>query len=540
MTDAHHGFASISGGDFYRMLAEARVCLRDHRDDINALNVYPVPDGDTGTNMLATVESALDRISDDDAPLAEVAAAVSVGSLMGARGNSGVILSQLFRGLAARLEGRELARPGDVAAAMDSGVKAAYSAVMRPVEGTILTVARYAAAAAKEAAEDGMDVLGVLEVALDAAEETLDRTPQMLDVLAEAGVVDAGGYGLVCILRGCLAALKEERAHVRGETQVVRDERAAQTEPLVYPYDMVILMDRSGSVDGHALEELGDSLIVIEEGDMIKIHIHSDDPVAVMEMCASWGELIEAEIMNMDYQTGGLPVADEIPSSVECDGDFAVVPIAVGRGLRETFLRLGAADVVSGGPTMNPSTEDILLVVGRIEAPDKIILLPNNPNLILACDQVRTMSDRDITVIPTENIAQGLAALRAMSEDDRDFSDLVDKMRGAIERVTALEVTYAVDDRNFSGMTLNSGDIIGFVDGELLSVGECPVSVMLDLLDGCTSLKGGTSLLVFVGEGVDGDAVERLRSRAAEIADSLEIEIIDGGQNHYSFIAALW
>lgn len=189
---------------------------------------------------------------------------------------------------------------------------------------------------------------------------------------------------------------------------------------------------------------------------------------------------------------------------------------------------------------MNPSTEDILLVVGRIEAPDKIILLPNNPNLILACDQVRTMSDRDITVIPTENIAQGLAALRAMSEDDRDFSDLVDKMRGAIERVTALEVTYAVDDRNFSGMTLNSGDIIGFVDGELLSVGECPVSVMLDLLDGCTSLKGGTSLLVFVGEGVDGDAVERLRSRAAEIADSLEIEIIDGGQNHYSFIAALW
>ncbi len=539
MIDAHEDKAGISGSDLHRMLIEARVCLRQHKEEINALNVYPVPDGDTGTNMLATLESALERIPDDPGSLTEVAGAVSVGSLMGARGNSGVILSQLFRGVAARLEDKVLAASDDLAAALDSGVKAAYSAVMRPVEGTILTVARLAAEAAIEAAQDGSEVTGVLEAALEVAEDTLQRTPQMLDVLAEAGVVDAGGYGLVCILRGCVAGLREEAAHVDREVRTVSEERAARAEVLDYPYDMVILMTRSGPVDGQALEELGDSVIVIEEQDMIKIHIHSDDPLAVMARCESWGEFIEAEIKNMQYQTGGTQAPHEPDHGVKCDREFGVIPIAVGRGLRETFLRLGAADVISGGPTMNPSTEDVMLIVGRVEGPDRIILLPNNPNLILACEQVREMSDRDITVIPTENIAQGLAALQAMSDDD-DFATAVQNMQSAVDRVTALEVTYAVDDRSFSGMTLNRGDIIGFVDGELLSMGDCPAHVLLDLLEGCQSENAGTHLMVFVGEGVEDDSLEKLRSQAAEIDDSLEIEIIDGGQRHYHFIAALW
>lgn len=539
MSEAHDTTKGISGKDLHRMLSEARVCLAEHKEHINALNVYPVPDGDTGTNMLATLESALDRIPDEVGSLTEVVGAISVGSLMGARGNSGVILSQLFRGVAAHLEGKDLADPADVAAAMDSGVKAAYSAVMRPVEGTILTVARLAAAAAIEAAESGSDVTGVLETALEAAEDTLERTPQMLDVLAEAGVVDAGGYGLVCIFRGCLVGLKEEAPYARSEVRAVSEERAVPAEPLDYPYDMVLLMSRTGSVDGQALEELGDSLIVIEEDDMIKIHIHSDDPMAVMARCASWGELIEAEIKNMQYQTKGTPTPDETNRGVRCDGEFGVIPVAVGRGLRETFLRLGAADVISGGPTMNPSTEDVLLVVGRVQGPDRIILLPNNPNVVLACEQVRQMSDRDITVIPTQNIAQGLAALRALSADC-DPATVLENMQSAVGGVTALEVTYAVDDRSFSGLTLNRGDIIGFVDGELLSVGDCPVCVLLDLLDGCVSENGGTHLTVFAGQGVEDDALQRLRSQAIEIDDSLEIEIIDGGQDHYHFIAALW
>lgn len=522
----------LTGPLFHRMLSSAMACLGENVDEINALNVYPVPDGDTGINMLMTMQSAMDHISDPEAPLGTMASEVSMGSLMGARGNSGVILSQLFRGLAAPLGGESEAGPSALAAAMESGVRAAYSAVMRPVEGTILTVARRAAGAAVEAAAEDADLAGVLRASLDQARQTLERTPEMLDVLRDAGVVDAGGRGLVCILQGALQGLTADVAV--AEAGEVRAAPLPEAVGLEYPYDVVLLMRRASALDGEALDGLGDSLIVIDEEDMVKVHIHTDDPVAVLSVCMKSGEMLDLHIQNMEFQGATAPPQATNPPT-DPDRSFAIIPIAAGEGLRRAFLRLGAARVVSGGPTMNPSTEDIMGAVE--ECGGAVVLLPNNPNLLLACEQVRDLSEQTVVVVPTENIPQGLAAMLVDPLQARDASTAARRMSSEIGGVTALEVTYAVDDRQFSGMKLAKGDIIGFADGELLSVGPGPAEVLVDLLRQCDG-REGERLTVFTGKMIDEEA-------ALDLEDTLKrefsgrVEILYGGQDHYHFIAAL-
>ncbi len=526
----------MDGETFYRVLVAALEDLRLHCDEVNSLNVYPVPDGDTGTNMVATLESAIEHISDPCASLSEVADEVSMGSLMGARGNSGVILSQLLRGFAARVDGEHACSAPKVARAMQSGVKAAYSAVMRPVEGTILTVAREAAAAAQESAGRAGDLLEVARASVEMAQEALDRTPDMLDVLKEAGVVDAGGRGLVCILQGAVSGLRGEhraRGAPQGETQ---PSKAVDDGPLEHPYDVVLLLESEDRVSrdcGRALKDLGDSLIIVNESGLTKVHIHTADPVAVLQSCSEWGELVDGQIQNMQRQS------TNSASSRGADGSVAIIPTAAGPGLRDTFLNLGASNVVEGGPTMNPSTEDILAAVEDHASCDRVFLLPNNPNVILTCEQVGELSSCEVSVIPTRNIPQGLAALMSVRAECEQLTpdEMERRMHDAVGGVCALEVTHAVDDRSYSGLSLNRGDIIGFADGELVAVGDSPVDVLIDLLDASEDSRG--HLTVFWGAMVSESVVDRLREQIDGRYGSLQIEVAFGGQDHYHFIAAL-
>ena len=533
----------LTGTLYHQMLTLAIKILRRHCDEVNSLNVYPVPDGDTGTNMLLTLEAAQKRISDPEAPLGVVAAESSTGSLMGARGNSGVILSQLFRGIAAGLEGKEIANPLEVAEALEAGVRAAYSAVMRPVEGTILTVARFSAKAAKAHAEEGGDLRAVLASAWQRSEEILQRTPEMLDVLAEAGVVDAGGQGLVYILAGALQAVDQGELPTPEPMEKMPEVPSRPLSALTYPFDVVLLMNRDPDQSFNPasarqqLEALGDSLVMVEERTMIKIHIHTDRILDVMRTALSWGDLVESQIENMEVQMAESSPNGTLPDrfvTAEGRSTYAVLPILAGLGLEEVFRSLGAVAVIRGGPTMNPSTEDVLREVEAADA-DAVILLPNNSNLILVCQQAQQLSERSVHIVPTINVPQGLAAMMARASI-RDVQTAVRRMGEAAGAVTAIEVTYAIDNRRFGGTDLEKGDIIGFCDSELRSVGENPEQVLIEVLRDAQATKGLRMLTVFAGQMIDD--IDGLRERLEKAFDDLEIDVFYGGQDHYYFLAA--
>ncbi len=543
----------LTGPTYYDMLIGALEALRSERDEVNRLNVYPVPDGDTGTNMLLTLESAINRVADPSAPLGELAAQASMGSLMGARGNSGVILSQFFRGMAASLGKKDVADPAMLTEACQSGVRAAYSAVMRPVEGTILTVAREAAEAAGVAAKDGGDLVDVLECALKKARETLLRTPEMLDVLREAGVVDAGGQGLVHIFEGALAVLGGTPVAVSPRrTADVPATRESSDVELDFPFDLVFLLDtedpRAASTD--SWEGWGDSLVLVREGDLVKVHIHTDRPVPVLSQAMEMGNLIECEVHNMQTQVAqnkgniadAAPVLaeDEIPTAYVAEpGPLAFIPIAMGDGVMAVFRSLGAVEVVRGGATMNPSTEDILRAIEESGA-RRLVLLPNNSNLILACEQARDMSEAEVEVLPTVTVAQGLSAAMAAASacSDADADAILDAMQNAINGVSSVEITYAVEDRSFSGMQLSRGDIIGFVDSQLTAVGSSPVDVLVETLASFVDSSAG-SAAILVGADVTPAQVEELRTLLHSSFEHLEFDFLPGGQEHYYFVAAV-
>ncbi len=560
-------YLTLKSDMFLSMLSRGLELLRENEDEVNSLNVFPVPDGDTGTNMMLTLEAAVEQAEKKDGSLGEVASACSTGSLMGARGNSGVILSQLFRGLSAGLQGVEEANSKQIAEAFEEGVDAAYSAVMRPVEGTILTVARKAAQTAEDSADDNDNILDVLQDALHVAEETLSRTPQMLEVLQEAGVVDAGGQGLVYILQGACEALgqqisKTTRPAFEEDSSVYREDEL-ETE-LDYPFDLVILLGTAGQpvreeTVREQLEESGDSIVVVSNEELLKIHIHTARPDWVLRRSMQWGELVEAQVENMQMQVSGSsgstarvqqagasddsvkrpsPTTDGEGSNGVEEGDrlFSVVPIVAGDGLSEIFLQRGAACTVHGGPTMNPSAEDILQVLDSNQC-DDVVLLPNNPNLILVCEQVKSLTDLQVEVVPTRNIPQGLAAVSSI-DSIVDMDEACWRMQQAAADVIALEVTYAVDDREFAGVSLDRGDVIGFVDGELAEVGDRPTEVLANLLrhDKCS---GWQSLSVFAGDFFSPVQADEIEQQLTDVMGEQRcIDVYYGGQDHYYFIAA--
>ena len=548
----------INGAMLKEMIIAGANRLDSQKKSVDALNVFPVPDGDTGTNMSLTLLSAVKEINKvSAASLSAVAGALSSGSLMGARGNSGVILSQIFRGVAKSIGDKKEISAKEVAAALQEGAKTAYRAVMRPVEGTILTVAREVAEGAITAAYDTTDVGEVLEKAIAHGRIALENTPELLPVLKHAGVVDAGGKGYILIMEGALMAIRGDFVPV---VEDITDVAMAEPEPqekkkkLLYPYCTELLLQRNGdslseSVIRRRLEQWGDSMLVVGSGELIKIHIHTNDPGTVLNYCCKLGEMRDIKIDNMNYQHRSTlteeeeaMLYDEEDTGTESEHDwvlkkpYGLVAVAAGEGLAETLRSLGVDMVVTGGQTMNPSTEDLARAARELPA-EKIIILPNNSNIILAAQQVHEVLDRPVIVVPTRSVPEGIGAVLAFDPETEPEENRV-KMTAAAELIKTGEVTYAVRATRMNGLDVKEGDVIGIADREIRVAGQEAQDVVLRLLD---SMIGAEDSLVtlYYGDMVEAQDAEDLLAETAERFDSLDVEMYPGGQPLYYYLISV-
>ncbi|MGE5485070.1 MAG: DAK2 domain-containing protein [Ignavibacteriales bacterium] len=551
----------IDAAAFCDIIRRASCVLEENRSSVDALNVFPVPDGDTGTNMNLTMKAAVEEIGKSrPVTLGAAAEAAAMGSLMGARGNSGVILSQLFRGISRALGGKERATAAEIAWAMQEGVATAYKAVMKPVEGTILTVAREAAGAALSAAKVGAGVAGVWEAALGRAQWILERTPDMLPVLKQAGVVDAGGKGLVYILTGACEAVKgapaeSERKAAGGPSKTVEFKLTEKISDIRFPYDTQLLVKGKGLQAAEIrsrLEEMGDSLLVVGGNELVRVHVHTANPGKVLECCLAFGTLADISIENMQEQHDSLREAETAPAGPAFagpafagppapNGDSAghgvgIVAVSLGDGLSEIFRSLGADEVINGGQTMNPSTEDVLNAVRKVPA-EKVILLPNNGNIILAAKQAKKLAGKRVYVVPTKTIPQGLSALLAFKSDTTMEMNLR-RMAKAVRQVRTGEVTYAVRKTRVDGVEVSPGDILGIWDGSIAVTGSDPDEVLTGLA-GKMVRPESEILTVFYGDLVDEERAARLEGALRTEFPELDIEFRRGGQPLYYYIMSV-
>lgn len=548
----------LDGRDLKQLILAAAAYLDQNKSAVDALNVFPVPDGDTGTNMAMTIKAAVREIqSSDSADISEIAKAVAHGCLMGARGNSGVILSQIFRGFAKSLEEKHQMGSLDLAWALQAGVELAYKAVMKPAEGTILTVAREAGRAALTAARSGGDVPRVVEAALRQAEATLARTPEMLPVLRQAGVVDAGGKGLVCILTAWNMVLHGQEVAEAGAT--APGERvgsaAAQSEAeILYPYDTVFMLrGRNIPVNllRQQLEPMGDSLLVVGDEGLIKVHIHVTDPGPVLSHCLRYGELTKIEIENMRLQHEELARVDAnvdatAERAADCDPkgagasgdekDLGVVAVGVGEGIAEILRSLGVDEIVNGGQTMNPSTEDLLQAAERTNA-RRVLILPNNKNIILTAEQTKNLTKREIGVVPTRSVPQGIAAMLALNPE-LSLEENVAAMTEAARRVKTGEITYAVRSTTYRDREIHEGDIMGLFNGEIKAVGSSPEEVLTELVSAMIGPED-SMITIFYGQDVRPEVAEQVGELIAAAHPDCELDIHHGGQPLYYYLVSV-
>ena len=543
MTDA----SVVDGERFKRLVYAGLVWLRQHQEEINALNVFPVPDGDTGTNMVLTMQAAWEEVAGvDENNVGKVAHRVAHGALMGARGNSGVILSQIWRGMARHLDNKEWLTASDLAAALEEGVRTAYKGVIRPVEGTILTVAREAAEEATLAAGRTTDLSVVLERAVRRAWDALARTPDLLPVLAEAGVVDAGGQGLCVILEGMMRTLRGE---VMGEsaavaTTVMGPAFAAEAVPEEeYGYDVQFLIVGQ-NLDVEAIrrdiDAMGTSTLVVGDSETVKVHVHVPDPGVPLSYAVRLGSLRDVVVEDMQAQYREFVRAREqarpAPAMMVSGApprEVGVVAVVSGDGLEKVFMSLGASAVVPGGQTMNPSTEEILRVVESLPTP-KVVILPNNGNIILAARQAQELSQKEVVVVPTRSIPQGVAALLAFNHQ-AGLEENAETMERAAREVHTGEVTTATRDASLNGVQVRQGQIIGLQDDQLVVSGDTVDEVVEALLDrmGVADLEIVT---LYYGAGVRQEEAEALAARLQEKYPDQTFEVVYGGQPHYFYI----
>jgi len=539
-----------------KAIIHAAFVLRQNKKIVDALNVFPVPDGDTGTNMSLTMDQAakeLEEISSSD--LKKVADKAAWGSLMGARGNSGVILSQLFRGFAQGIPAnKDSIGAMELAMAYKSGVDAAYRAVMRPVEGTILTVARETADKMILEAKRTNDLKTILENVLNYGERVLEKTPEMLKQLKEANVVDAGGKGLLFLMKGFLevianpemdiSTLQSDAAEISVEE--VKQSKTLQEIKYIYCTELFVT---GKEIDTEALKEellnLGDSMIVIGTGELVKIHIHTNNPDLVLGSALKWGELSNIKIDNMKIQheeTIGNFTENSHTDSETLQGDKAdskkvgVISVSSGKGLNEIFASLGA-EIIEGGQSMNPSTESILSAVEKTGAQD-VIILPNNKNIILTAEQVKSLSSKNIHVLPTKSIPQGISALLAFNPDS-SLEENVSNMSQSINNVISGEVTYAVRDTKYNGTEIKEGDILGIKDGQLEIVGENTEEVIIKLIERMTEGKDEGIITIYYGSDIEEATVEKTVEKLTQEYDNFDIEYYFGGQNLYYYIVSV-
>ncbi|NLA58476.1 MAG: DAK2 domain-containing protein [Firmicutes bacterium] len=560
----------LEGSLFRSMIFEAATLLNEKREEIDFLNVYPVPDGDTGTNMALTLLAAakeVEKCSSDS--LGDLAAAAAKGSLMGARGNSGVILSQLLRGFAQPLQDREKAGVPELAKALQEASATAYKAVMRPVEGTMLTVARYAAEAGKQAARKETDIVKWWHLVLEAAERGLAETQGMLPALAEAGVVDAGGQGVVTILRGAYSAL------VRGEASVLTGMSSAveidevpadnnlgitELESIEFRYCTELIV-RGNEIPIGALRErlagLGDSLLVVGDAETAKVHVHTNHPGQVLEICGECGEMLEIKIDNMAEQNRQASRLNQLAETngknpsvpalqgeesgeaadPEVEKELGIVAVALGSGWKAIFEGLGVDVVLNGGQTMNPSTEELIEAIERVPA-RRVIVLPNNKNVVFAAEQAAKVVDKEVAVIHTPGLQHGVAAA-AVYDEDLEFAELIEKMEAASRSVVSGEVTYAVRDTTTNGIKINERDYIGLQQGKVMVAGKDLVTTTKELIRSLLSKRKAEIVSLFYGRDViHAAARELLQQLRAEFPEP-EWELYEGGQPLYYYLVAL-
>lgn len=532
--------------------------LISRKEEVNALNVFPVPDGDTGTNMSLTSKSALKQIDglEGDFKVSDVSAAAARGALMGARGNSGVILSQLLRGFSEGLEGLDEAGTAEIAHAFKKASETTYKAVMKPIEGTILTVGRETADFAIRHYKKAEDLVKFLEDVIVEANKSLDNTPNLLEVLKEADVVDAGGKGLVVLLEGGLKVLKGEDIADQSEDETLKKKAQKEIQfteadkSLKYGYctEFIINTDYE-DIDSfrEKIAPLGDCLLVVGGGGshIIKVHVHTNDPGIVLQHACELGLLQDIKIDNMRYQHREVLFDDsevaeakkkeEEEEKIE-EKDYSFITVSMGDGMTETFKSLGVDYVVAGGQTMNPSTEDFLKGIDKVGG-KVIYLIPNNSNIILSAEQARDISDRDVIVIPSKSVPQGIAAMLAFN-GDLDKDENKENMIEAIGSVIDASVTYAVRDTTIGGKEIHKDDIIGIAAKEIITSGKTVFDVVTETVD--KLMDEDISLVtLFYGEDVKAEDAEEARQAIEEKYPDIDIDVIEGDQPIYYYILSL-
>ena len=550
--------SNITTSLFQEMVQSASTRLNKQAEYVNSLNVFPVPDGDTGTNMGMTIENGAKEVADKSAStVGEVAGIFAKGLLMGARGNSGVITSQLFRGFSQSVKEKEELTGQDLALAFQSGVEVAYKAVMKPVEGTILTVSRGAAIGAKKKAEETDDAVEVMKAALDSAKVALAKTPDMLPVLKEVGVVDSGGQGLVFIYEGFLSALtgeyiasEEFQATPATMTEMINAEHHKSvashvaTEDIKYGYctEIMVALKKGPTYVKefdydefrNYLNELGDSLLVVNDDEIVKVHVHTEDPGLVMQEGLKYGSLVKVKVDNMRNQHEAQVEKEERENSQPTEEkEYAIIAVVAGEGLSDIFKAQGVDYIISGGQTMNPSTEDFIKAVEHVNA-RHIIILPNNKNIFMAAQSAAEVIEQPAAVIETRTIPQGLTSLLAF-DPSKSIEENHDRMTAALTDVISGSVTTAVRDTTIDGLEIHENDNLGMVDGKIVVSNPDMLTTLNETFS--NMLDADSEIVtIYIGEDGSEDLANELAQDITEKFEDVEVEIHNGGQPVYPYL----
>ena len=550
----------ISGGAFKQMVAFGAACIAQQKQTINDLNVFPVPDGDTGTNMCLTIQTAVNELRKcQPATVDEAAKVTASGLLRGARGNSGVILSLLFRGMSKVLKGTAEADGAQLAAAMQEGVATAYGAVMKPAEGTVLTVSRLAAQRALEAAGEQNSAEYVLGEAIKTGYATLAETIEMNPVLKKAGVVDAGGKGYLIILEGMLRALRgEEIPEVEEQVEEKADFAAIGDEDITFAFDTVFIVRKTTDrpLDGlrDYLSSIGDSLVIGEDDESFKVHVHTDTPGDALNEAQKYGTLELAKIENMRTQAADLAAGRKAQSTDDLDAieeelengvcsvaapekRYGFLAVCAGDGLAAVFRDLGVDRIVSGGQTMNPSTEAILREIDQTPS-EVVFVLPNNKNIVMAAQQCVGLSEKEVIVVPTATVPQGISAMMSVDPEEPDAQSILRAMTDAASNVTTAQITYAARNSDFDGFAINEGDYLALCDGKLLGT-DRSLDVLLERLARLAADKSAEFITVYAGEGVSDEDAARAAALFETVCPDAEVSALSGGQPVYYYIVAI-
>ncbi len=535
---------TINGADFRRLMINAAAAIEINKQKLNELNVFPVPDGDTGTNMSMTINAAAADLRKAEEPTLEKAASVAASAMLrGARGNSGVILSLLLRGISKKLKGSEICDGVLWAEALQEGVDAAYKAVMKPAEGTILTVARLAAAKAKKAARENNYFEFVHTAAIEEAKVALANTMNQNPVLKKAGVVDAGGKGWLVALEAMLLALQGEDLVVpegmEEEGKEAADFSDFDTEDITFTYCTEFIISRENDKDPEALRaflsELGDSLVLVDDEEIIKVHVHTNDPGKALHEAVSYGSFVTVKIENMRLQHTEKVMSEQelAPQVAEPEKAFGVVSVCAGKGLADVFANLGVDGIISGGQTMNPSTQDILEAVNKVPA-ETVFILPNNKNIIMAAQQVEGLTPKQVVVIPSKTVPQGVTAMLSFNPDGtREENE--EAMTEALATVDTMQITYAARNSDFDGYDIHEGDYLAIYGSALFGTSG-DIAVLLKALAEKINEEGKSYITIYYGEDIKEKQAQLAADLFSEICPDADVNLLSGGQPVYYYL----